>query len=234
MRPQFPQDFVIAHKWPAQHPERIQLYSLGTPNGLKVTVALEEMGLPYESHTVNFETQDQFSPEFLSIAPNNKIPAIIDPQGPSGQAITLFESGAILLYLAEKTGQFLSTEPKLRYQTLQWLMWQMGGLGPMFGQVGFFHKYAGKDWEDKRPLGRYVAESQRLLSVLNQQVQGQDWVLGTDYSIADMAIWPWVRNVLTHYQASELLEIERYPEVQRVLAAFMQRPAVQRSYPSGR
>ncbi len=154
--------FPITRKWPAQHPERLQLYSLPTPNGVKVSILLEELGLPYEPHLVNFGTNDQFSPEFLSLNPNNKIPAIIDPDGPGGQPLALFETGAILVYLAEKTGQFMPTDAAGRYHTLQWLMWQMGGVGPMFGQLGFFHKFAGKDFEDKRPRDRYVAESKRL------------------------------------------------------------------------
>ena len=218
----------ITAKWPARHPERLQLYSLATPNGVKVSIALEEMQLPYEAHLVSFATNDQFSPEFLSLAPNNKIPAILDPNGPGGQPLVLFESGAILLYLAEKTGQFLPQDPAARYETLQWLMWQMGGVGPMFGQLGFFHKFAGKDYEDKRPRERYVAESRRLLGVLEQRLTGRDWVMGSHYTIADMAIFPWVRNLVEFYGAGELVGWGDFPQVQRVLAAFVARPAVQR------
>ena len=218
----------ITAKWPARHPERLQLYSLATPNGAKVSIALEEMQLPYEAHLVSFATNDQFSPEFLSLAPNNKIPAILDPNGPSGQPLGLFESGAILIYLAEKTGQFLPQDPAARYETLQWLMWQMGGVGPMFGQLGFFHKFAGKDYEDKRPRERYVAESRRLLGVLEQRLTGRDWVMGSHYTIADMAIFPWVRNLVEFYGAGELVGWGDFPQVQRVLAAFVARPAVQR------
>lgn len=218
----------ITAKWPARHPERLQLYSLATPNGAKVSIALEEMQLPYEAHLVSFATNDQFSPEFLSLAPNNKIPAILDPNGPSGQPLVLFESGAILIYLAEKTGQFLPQDPAARYETLQWLMWQMGGVGPMFGQLGFFHKFAGKDYEDKRPRERYVAESRRLLGVLEQRLTGRDWVMGSHYTIADMAIFPWVRNLVEFYGAGELVGWGDFPQVQRVLAAFVARPAVQR------
>ena len=218
----------ITAKWPARHPERLQLYSLATPNGAKVSIALEEMQLPYEAHLVSFATNDQFSPEFLSLAPNNKIPAILDPNGPSGQPLVLFESGAILIYLAEKTGQFLPQDPAARYETLQWLMWQMGGVGPMFGQLGFFHKFAGKDYEDKRPRERYVAESRRLLGVLEQHLTGRDWVMGSHYTIADMAIFPWVRNLVEFYGAGELVGWGDFPQVQRVLAAFVARPAVQR------
>ena len=174
--------FPITHKWPAQHPERLQLYSLPTPNGVKVSIMLEETGLPYEAHLVSFERNEQFSPEFLSLTPNNKIPAILDPNGPGGQPLALFESGAILLYLAEKTGQLLAQDAAARYETLQWLMWQMGGVGPMFGQLGFFHKFAGAEYEDKRPRDRYVAESARLLGVLDQRLQGRDWIMG-EYSI---------------------------------------------------
>ncbi|MBP7545251.1 MAG: glutathione S-transferase N-terminal domain-containing protein [Acidovorax sp.] len=218
----------ITAKWPARHPERLQLYSLATPNGAKVSIALEEMQLPYEAHLVSFATNDQFSPEFLSLAPNNKIPAILDPNGPGGQPLVLFESGAILIYLAEKTGQFLPQDPAARYETLQWLMWQMGGVGPMFGQLGFFHKFAGKDYEDKRPRERYVAESRRLLGVLEQRLTGRDWVMGSHYTIADMAIFPWVRNLVEFYGAGELVGWGDFQQVQRVLAAFVARPAVQR------
>ena len=218
----------ITAKWPARHPERLQLYSLATPNGAKVSIALEEMQLPYEAHLVSFATNDQFSPEFLSLAPNNKIPAILDPNGPGGQPLVLFESGAILIYLAEKTGQFLPQDPAARYETLQWLMWQMGGVGPMFGQLGFFHKFAGKDYEDKRPRERYVAESRRLLGVLEQRLTGRDWVMGSHYTIADMAIFPWVRNLNGFYDAGELVGFDRFKNVQRVLANFVARPAVER------
>ena len=220
--------FAITHKWPAQHPDRIQLYSLPTPNGVKVSIALEELGLPYEPHLVRFETNDQLTPEFLSLNPNNKIPAILDPNGPGGQPLALFESGAILLYLAEKTGQLMPQDAAARYHAIQWLMWQMGGLGPMFGQLGFFHKFAGKDYEDKRPRDRYVAESKRLLGVLEQRLTGRRWVMGEDYTIADIAIFPWVRNLVGFYGAGELVEFDRFPQLQRVLAAFEERPAVQR------
>ncbi|WP_374580506.1 glutathione S-transferase N-terminal domain-containing protein [Pseudoduganella sp.] len=221
-------DFPINAKWPAQHPERLQLYSLPTPNGVKVSIMLEETGLPYEAHLVDFESGDQMTPEFLSLNPNNKIPAIIDPDGPGGQPLPLFESGAILLYLAEKTGQLLPQEPAARYETIQWLMFQMGGIGPMFGQVGFFHKFAGKAYEDKRPRDRYIAESARLLNVLEQRLQGRQWIMGDAYSIADIAIFPWVRNLVEYYGAGDLVGFERFTNVQRVLAAFVARPAVAR------
>lgn len=222
-------DFPITGKWPAQHPDRLQLYSLNTPNGIKVSLMLEETGLPYEPHLVRFDRNDQTSPEFLSLNPNNKIPAIIDPDGPGGQPLALWESGAILMYLAEKTGKFMSADPALRYETLQWVMWQMGGIGPMFGQIGFFHKFAGKDYEDKRPRDRYVAESKRLLNVLNERLKGRQWIMGDDYTIADIATFPWVRNLLGFYEAGDLVGIQDFPEVSRVLAAFVARPAVQRA-----
>ena len=220
--------FAITHKWPAQHPERLQLYSLPTPNGVKVSIMLEELGLAYEPHLVSFETNDQLSPEFLSLNPNNKIPAILDPNGPNGEPLALFESGAILIYLADKTGQLLPQDPALRYQAIQWLMLQMGGIGPMFGQLGFFHKFAGKDYEDKRPRDRYVAESARLLGVLDKHLQGRQWIMGEDYSIADIATFPWIRNLIGFYEAGELVQFERFTNVRRVLDAFVARPAVQR------
>ncbi|MEN9397769.1 MAG: hypothetical protein RLZ81_2299 [Pseudomonadota bacterium] len=218
----------ITLKWPAQHPERLQLYSLPTPNGVKASIMLEETGLPYEPHLVSFDSNDQMSPEFLSLNPNNKIPAIIDPNGPGGQALPLFESGAILLYLADKTGQLIPQDAARRFETIQWLMWQMGGVGPMFGQVGFFHKFAGKAFEDKRPLERYVAEAQRLLAVLNQRLATRPWVMGEDYTIADIAIFPWVRNLIGFYEAGDLVGIQNFPHVTRALAAFVARPAVVR------
>ena len=220
--------FPITGKWPAQHPDRIQLYSLPTPNGVKASIMLVETGLPYEPHLVRFDSNDQMSPEFLSLNPNNKIPAIIDPEGPGGQPLALFESGAILVYLADKSGRFMPKDPAARYHTLQWLMWQMGGLGPMFGQLGFFNKFAGKDWEDKRPLDRYVAESKRLLDVLEQRLTGRDWIMGQDYTIADIAIFPWVHNLVGFYEAGALVGFDQFPQVQRALAAFVARPAVVR------
>ncbi|MDO8771661.1 MAG: glutathione binding-like protein [Burkholderiaceae bacterium] len=220
--------FPITHKWPAQHPERLQLYSLPTPNGVKVSIMLEETLTPYEPHLVSFESNDQLSPEFLSLFPNNKIPAILDPNGPGGQPLALFESGAILLYLAEKTGQFIPQDAAARYETIQWLMFQMGGIGPMFGQLGFFHFFAGKDYEDKRPRDRYAAECKRLLGVLNQRLEGRAWIMGEAYTIADIAIFPWVRNLIERYEAGDLVGIQDFPHVTRALAAFVARPAVVR------
>ena len=221
--------FPITKKWPAQHPDRIQLYSLPTPNGVKVSTMLEETGLPYEPHLVRFDANDQSSPEFLSLNPNNKIPAILDPNGPEGRPLPLFESGAILLYLADKSGKFIPQDGVGRYETIQWVMFQMGGIGPMFGQVGFFYKFAGKDYEDKRPLERYASESKRLLNVLNQRLAGRAWVMGDAYTIADMAIFPWVRGLIGFYGAGELVGIKDFPHVTRVLDAFMARPAVMRA-----
>lgn len=218
-------DFLITKKWPAQYPERLQLYSMPTPNGVKVSIMLEEIGIPYEAHRVSFDTNDQFSPEFLSLNPNNKIPAIIDPNGPEGRPMPLFESGAILMYLAEKTGQLIPKDAAGRYEAMQWVMFQVGGIGPMFGQLGFFTKFAGKDYEDKRPRDRYVAEARRLLTLLDQHLSGRDWLMG-EYSIADIAIWPWVRTLLSSPEATELVGFDKFKEVQRVFDVFLTRPAV--------
>ncbi|MGN6657590.1 MAG: glutathione S-transferase N-terminal domain-containing protein [Achromobacter mucicolens] len=218
--------FAITKKWPAQHPDRTQLYSLPTPNGVKASIMLEETGLPYEVHRVAFDTKDQFTPEFLSLSPNNKIPAILDPNGPDGKPLGLFESGAILVYLASKAGQFIPADAAGRFETLQWVMFQMGGIGPMFGQLGFFHRFAGKDYEDKRPRDRYVDESKRLLTVLDQRLQGRDWVMGDQYTIADIAIFPWVRNLVGFYDAGDLVGFSSFKNVARVLDAFVARPAV--------
>jgi GST-like protein len=219
--------FAITKKWPARHPDRLQLYSLPTPNGVKVSICLEETGLPYEPHRVAFDRGDQKSPEFTSLNPYQKIPAVLDPDGPGGRPLALFESGAILLYLADKTGRLIPADPAARWQTVQWLMFQMGGIGPMFGQVGFFHKFAGKDFEDKRPRDRYVGEAKRLLAVLDGRLRGREWTMGEAFTIADVAIFPWVRNLVGFYGAGELVGIDGYPHVQRTLAAFLARPAVQ-------
>ena len=206
-------DFLITKKWPANNPDVIQLYSLPTPNGIKVSAMLEETGLAYEPHLVSFSSDDQMSEDFLSISPNNKIPAILDPNGPDGKPLALFESGAILIYLAEKTGQFLSSDAAKRYETIQWLMWQMGGAGPMFGQLGFFHKFAGREYEDRRPFERYRDETKRLLGVLDGRLKGRDYVTGDNYSIADIAIWPWVRTVTGFYDAGKEVEWDRLDHV---------------------
>jgi GST-like protein len=220
--------FPITQKWPALHPDRLQLYSLPTPNGVKVSIMLEEIGLPYEPHLVSFERGDQLSPAFLSLNPNNKIPAIIDPDGPDGRPLALFESGAILYYLAEKTGQLIPPDGAGRYETLQWLMFQMAGVGPMFGQIGFFHKFAGKDYEDKRPRDRYVAESRRLLAVLDTRLADRPWLVGEPYTIADIATFPWIRNLIGFYDARALVGFDDFSHVARALAAFLARPAVVR------
>jgi len=218
--------FAITRKWPAQNPNILQLYSLPTPNGVKVSIMLEETGLPYEPHLVRFDTHDQMSPEFLSLNPNNKIPAIIDPNGPDGQPLPLFETGAILWYLADKTGQLVPKDAAGRYQTLQWLMFQMGGIGPMFGQVGFFHRFAGKAYEDKRPLQRYVDESRRLLAVVDKRLEGREWIMGDEYTIADIASFPWINNLVAFYEAGDLVSFGDFTNVARVLQAFKARPAV--------
>lgn len=218
-------NFPITARWPAKNPSVIQLYSLPTPNGVKVSIALEEMGLPYEAHLVDFATEDQMTPEFLSLNPNNKIPAIIDPNGPNGAPLPLFESGAILIYLAEKTGKFLPAAN--RYEVLQWLMFQMGGVGPMFGQFGFFHVFAGKDIEDPRPRERYRAESARLLRVLDDHLAGREWVAG-EYSIADIAIAPWLINMRDRYKGGDLIDMPARANVAAYMERFLARPAVQR------
>lgn len=220
--------FLITKRWPAQHPDRIQLYSLPTPNGVKVSIALEELGLLYEAHRVDFGENDQMTPEFLSLNPNNKIPAIIDPAGPGGKPLGLFESGAILVYLAEKTGKLLPADPAARYETLQWLFFQMGGVGPMFGQFGFFYKFKGKEIEDKRPLERYRDEGRRLLGVMDARLKGRQWIMGDDYTIADIALFPWVRGVDVFYGGREEMRFDAVPNVMAWLERCIARPASQK------
>ncbi|HYI63375.1 MAG TPA: glutathione S-transferase N-terminal domain-containing protein [Allosphingosinicella sp.] len=219
--------FPITARWPAAHPDRLQLYSVPTPNGVKVSIMLEETGLPYEPHFIPLGEDGTRTPEFLSLNPNGKIPAIVDPDGPGGEPMGLFESGAILIYLAEKTGLLLPADPARRYETIQWVMFQMSGIGPMFGQVGFFHKFAGRDWEDKRPLERYVAESRRLLGVLETRLAGRDWTMD-DYTIADVATLGWVRNLIAFYEARELVGYDSLTNVPAWLDRGLARPAVQR------
>lgn len=220
--------FPITKRWPPRRPQVIQLYTLNTPNGIKASVMLEECGLPYEAHRISIgDPQDQMTPEFLSLNPNNKIPAMIDPDGPDGRPVGLWESGAMLIYLAEKTGRFLPRQGAARYQTIQWLMFQMGGVGPMFGQLGFFHRYKGAEIEDKRPRDRYVNEARRLLGVLDRQLDGRDWITG-DYSIADIATAPWVRTLIVNYEAAELVQLPGFANVTAWLDRFLARPAVQR------
>jgi GSH-dependent disulfide-bond oxidoreductase len=221
-------DFPITKKWPPQHPDRIQLYGLPTPNGVKVSILLEETRLPYEAHVVSFDSQDQLTAEFKSLNPFGKIPAIIDPDGPGGEPLPLFESGAILIYLADKSGQFLARAGAKRYETIQWLMFQMASVGPTFGQVGFFHRFAGKDFEDKRPRDRNVGEAKRVLQALDARLDQRTWIMGDDYTIADIATFPWVRNLIGFYAAGELVGIANYPHVTRTLESFLARPAVTR------
>src|ERR1700749_4912954 len=220
--------FPITKRWPAQHPDRLQLYSPPTPNAVKVANRLEEIGLPYEVHLVDFNKDDQKTPEFLSLNPNGKIPAILDPDGPGGKPLGLFESGAILIYLAEKTGKLLPSDPARRYETIAWVMFQMGGVGPMFGQLGFFPKFAGREYEDKRPRDRYVAESKRLLGVLEMRLAGREWIMDNEYTIADVATLGWVRNLIGFYGAREIVEYDTLKNVPAWLERGLARPAVQR------
>ena len=220
--------FPITRRWPARHSERLQLYSLPTPNGVKVSIMLEEIALPYEVHLVDFNKDDQKTPEFLSLNPNGKIPAIIDPNGPGGKPLPLFESGAILQYLAEKTGKLLPSDAARRWQTIQWLHFQMGGIGPMFGQVGFFHKFAGKEIADKRPLERYVNESKRLLGVIDSRLAGRQWIMDDEYTIADISMLGWVRNLIGFYGARELVAFDGFANVSSWLDRGLARPAVKR------
>ena len=221
-------DHPIFARWPARHPDRLQLFSAPTPNGVKAGIMLEETGLPYEAHRIDIMADESHDPAFLALNPNGKIPAIYDPDGPNGTPLALFESGAILIYLADKTGKFLSTDANMRYETIQWVMWQMGGVGPMFGQLGFFHKFAGKDYEDKRPRDRYAAESARLLRVLDERLASREWVMGDTYSIADISLLGWVRNLIGFYDAAEIVGFDRFGHVKRWLDAGLARPAVQR------
>ena len=220
--------FPIATRWPAQHPDRIQLYSTPTPNGVKVSIMLEETGLPYEPHFINIGQNETWTPEYLALNPNGKIPSIIDPDGPGGKPLPLFESGAILLYLAEKTGKFLPSDPARRYETIQWVFFQMAAVGPMFGQLGFFHKFAGREIEDKRPLERYRSESKRLVGVLETRLEGRDWIMGEDFTIADISLLGWVRNLVGFYGAGELVEFDSFKRVPAWLERGLASPAVQR------
>lgn len=220
--------FPITRLWPAQHPDHLQLYSLPTPNGVKVSIMLEEIGLPYEPHLVDIGQNQSWTPEYLALNPNGKIPAIVDPDGPGGKPFGLFESGAILLYLAEKTAQLLPVDPARRYETIQWVFFQMAAVGPMFGQVGYFNKFAGKAIEDKRPLERYRDESKRLLGVLESRLDGRQWIMDDDYTIADISLVGWVRNLITFYEARELVAYDELVHVPAWLERMLARPAVQR------
>jgi GST-like protein len=221
-------DFPVTHRWPAQHPDRLQLYSLPTPNGAKVSILLEELGLPYEPHFIDIGANETWGPEFLSLNPNGKIPAILDPDGPGGKPLALFESGAILMYLAEKTGRFIPADSAGRYETLQWVMFQMASIGPMFGQLGFFHKFAGKDYDDKRPRDRYVTETKRLLGVLETRLTGRPWIMGEAYTIADIAALGWVRCLTIVYDAGDLVGFGDFKQLGAWLDRGLARPAVQR------
>jgi GSH-dependent disulfide-bond oxidoreductase len=220
--------FPITRRWPAQHPDRLQLYSLPTPNGVKVSIMLEEIGLPYEPHTINIGKNETFTPEYLSLNPNGKIPAIIDPDGPGGAPLGLFESGAILQYLAEKTGKLLPADAARRYETIQWVHFQMSAVGPMFGQVGFFHKFAGSEIADKRPLERYVTESKRLLGVLERRLDRRQWIMDDAYTIADISLLGWVRNLIGFYGAREIVAFDTFGQVSAWLERGLARPSVQR------
>lgn len=220
--------FPITQRWPAADPKIIQLYSAPTPNGVKVSIMLEETGLPYEPHYINIGENETWVTEYLSLNPNGKIPAIIDPDGPGGAPLALFESGAILQYLAEKSGKFLPEGDAARYETIQWVFFQMAAIGPMFGQLGFFHKFAGREFEDKRPHERYRAESERLLGVLETRLAGRDWIMGTDYTIADISMLGWVRNLIGFYGAREIVHFDKLKHVPAWLERGLARPAVQR------
>jgi GST-like protein len=221
-------EFPITRRWPPKHPDRLQLYSLNTPNGVKASIMLEETGLPYEAHYVDFGKKDQKTPEYLSLNPNGKIPAIIDPNGPGGKPLPLYESGAILLYLAEKTGMLLPADPTRRWETIQWVFWQMAFVGPMFGQVGYFKKFEGKEIEDKRPLQHYAAESQRLFDLLEKRLEGRTWVMGEEFTIADISLLGMVRNFINHYKAGDLVDYDQLTYVPAWLTRGLARPAVQR------
>lgn len=220
--------FPIAARWPANDPSKLQLYSFPTPNGVKVSIALEEIGLPYEAHAVNIMKNETWTDEFLSLNPNGKIPAIIDPDGPGGKPLALFESGAILVYLGEKTGKLLPADPARRIETIQWVFFQIGGIGPMFGQLGFFYKFGGKGIEDKRPLDRYAAESKRLVGVLETRLAGRQWIMDDEYTIADIAIFPWVRGLRDFYEADPLIGFSHFPNVTAWLDRCIVRPASQK------
>ena len=220
--------FPIASRWPAKNPDIIQIYSFPTPNGVKVSIALEELGIPYEAHPVHITKNESWTPEFLSLNPNGKIPAMIDPNGPDGKPLGLFESGAILIYLADKTGKLIPADAAGRYETMQWVFFQMASIGPMFGQVGFFHKFAGREIEDKRPLNRYRDESKRLLGVMDARLKGRQWIMGDLYTIADISMLGWVRNLIGFYGAGQLVEFDSFPDVAAWLERGLARPAVQR------
>jgi glutathione S-transferase len=207
--------------------ERIQLYSLATPNGMKVGIALEEMGYEYDAHTINIMKNEQFTPEFIAINPNSKIPALVDPNGPDEKPINIMESGAILMYLAEKKrdGKFLSNDPRLKWETIQWLFFQMGGIGPMFGQFGHFFKWAKDKCLDPYPVERYATEVKRLLGVLDKRLEGRDFIIDGGYSIADMAIFPWIHSAKEMYNNTDKLQLASFTNVMAYIERCKARPA---------
>lgn len=219
-------EYPIEARWPIQHRDRIQLFSLPTPNGQKVSIALEELELPYEAHRIGL-SGDQHTPEFMSISPNGKIPAIIDPAGPGGQPLSLSESGAILWHLAEKAGRLLPSGAKARLECLQWLFFQVGHVGPMFGQFGHFSVYAKGECEHPYPVQRYANETRRLLGVLDQQLARRGNLLG-DYSIVDIAVFPWVNCLTDFYRAADSLRLSEFEHVERWRKQCNERPATVR------
>jgi GSH-dependent disulfide-bond oxidoreductase len=219
---------LIFDRWPAKHPERIQLFSLSTPNGVKVSVALEELELPYEAHIVNIREGEQFTPEFISISPNSKIPAIVDPHGPGGKPIAMMESVAILLYLAEKAGRLLPVDPAERYECMQWLCFQVGHIGPMFGQFGHFYKYAADTCKDPYPVERYAHEARRLLGVLEHRLDGRDYIMGDVFTIADIAIFPWVVCLREFYLGGDRVGLDDFSVVNAWVQRCQTRPSYQR------
>lgn len=210
------------------NPNRLNLFSLATPNGQKVSVALEEMGLDYEAHRIDILKGDQFTEEFVRLNPNSKIPALYDPQGPDGEPLSIMESGAILIYLAEKSGKFLPQDSRQRNVTLQWLFFQVGHIGPMFGQFGHFYKYAKEQCDHPYPVKRYTDEAKRLLKVLDRRLEESSWIAGAEYSIADMAIFPWVECLRRHYEASDQLNLDSYTRVIQWLETCLERPGVKK------
>lgn len=217
---------IFPSHWPVEHPERIQLYALGTPNGVKASIVLEELELPYELHKVDFGKREQHDPGYLKVNPNNKIPSIIDPDGPSGGPLAIMESGAILHYLATKTGKLLPTDPAKASEVLQWLFFQAGSVGPMFGQYGHFASYAPKDQDHTYAIERYTAESKRILAVLETRLEGRDWIVDA-FSIADIMIAPWL-SAFDFYGGPVAEALSEFPRVVAYRDRFNARPAVQR------
>jgi GST-like protein len=219
--------FPITERWPASDPHLLQLYAAPTPNGVKISIMLEEIGLPYEPHFIDIGIGEAKDPAFVSLNPNGRIPAIIDPMGPSNKPIGLWESGAILVYLADKTGQLLPSDPGKRYEVLSWVLFQASGLGPTFGQLGYFLRRGDSDGDHKHSQRRFADEAKRLLRILDVQLAGRDWI-ADDYSIADIATLGWVNGIINRYDAGELLRFEEYANVQGWLDRGLMRPAVQR------